>query len=183
MSPRSFTEFARTLVGHLNKTGVDYAITGALAASYYGTPRTTIDADFIVHLTPGRLEEFLNGLETIGLRVNRERVKKQLKAGYNVISVPDRFSPHTADFILTRNVEKRKGTLSRHIAYYQTPEALVLAKLRMIKTTLPRRRSYKDEDDIKAILTNTSIDMGNITRKAKRETTEEIFRDITRLLK
>ena len=154
-----------------------------MAASYYGTPRTTIDADFIVHLVPRGVEKFLTGLETIGLRVNRDRVRRQLKAGYNVISVQDRLSPHTADFILTRNVERRRGTLLRLVAYYQSPESLLLAKLRMIKATQPRRRSYKDEEDIKAILANTRINMGSVRRRAKRETTGEILRDITRVEK
>ncbi len=154
-----------------------------MAASYYGTPRTTIDADFIVHITPGRLEKFLTGLETVNLRVNKDRIRRQLKAGYNVITIRDRISPNTADFILTRKVERRKGTLSRRVAYYQTPESLLLAKLRMIKATRPRRRSYKDEEDIKAILANTRINMGIVTRRSKHETTEEILRDIARMPK
>ncbi len=151
--------------------------------SYYGTPRTTIDADFIVHVTPRGLEKFLAGLETIGLKANRDLVKRQLKISYNVISIQDRLSPHSADFIFSRNVERRKGTLSRLVAYYQTPESLLLAKLRMIKATRPRSRSYKDEEDIKAILANTRVNMGSVARRAKRETTEEILRDITRMLK
>ncbi len=139
--------------------------------------------DFIVHVAPRGMEKFLTGLESIGLRVNGDRVKRRLEAGNNLISVQDRLSPHTTDFILTRKVERRKGTLSGLIAYYETPESLLLAKLRMIKDARPRRRSYKDEEDIKAILANTRINMGSVTRTAKHDTTGEILRDVTRILK
>ncbi len=36
--------------------------------------------------------------------------------------------------------------------FYQKPEDLVLAKLRMIKATVPRERALKDVDDVRAIL-------------------------------
>lgn len=86
---------------------------------------------------------------------------------------------HTADFIIqTRGkLERRAGTLLRIKAYYQTPEALVLAKLRMIKATLPRERSLKDKEDIKAIIHNTEVDRKKIIRHARRETTLAIFRE------
>jgi hypothetical protein len=46
----------------LNRTGVDYYLTGSMASNYWGVPRTTHDLDFVVQLpmsaVPRIVEEF-----------------------------------------------------------------------------------------------------------------------------
>ena len=86
-----------------------------MAASYYGVPRTTVDIDFLVHLPHNYLDGFLDMLDKFGLEVNRGRVKRQLRAGYNIISLSDKRSPHRADFIVQtvgklENWKKRERT-------------------------------------------------------------------------
>ena len=121
----------------------------------------------------------LGVLEVIGLNVERNHMKRQLDAGYNVITLHDKHSPQQADLIIqTRGrLVRRGGTLLGLKTYYQTPESLILAKLRMIKATLPRERSLKDKDDIRAIIHNTEVDRRKIIRQARRETTLAIFRE------
>ena len=41
----SFQGLIKRLIQNLNKNQVQYMFTGAIAASYYGTPRTTMDID------------------------------------------------------------------------------------------------------------------------------------------
>ena len=98
-----------------------------------------------------------------------------------MISLPDKESSHKADFIIqTRGkLERRAGSLLGTKTYYQTPESLVLAKLRMIKATHPRERSLKDKDDIRAIIRHTRIDKRKILRTAKRDTTLTIFTSLS----
>ncbi len=43
-----FEGLIRRIVKNFNTAGIDYMFTGALAASYYGTPRTTMDVDIVV---------------------------------------------------------------------------------------------------------------------------------------
>ncbi len=138
-----------------------------------------MDADFIIQIRRPSYERLLSVLDETGLQVDRRKVKKQLASGYNIISIPDKESSHEADFIIqTRpKLERRTGSLLGIKTYYQTPEALVLAKLRMIKATHPRERSLKDKEDIRAIIRNTRVDTRKIVRGAKRETTLAIFRE------
>ncbi|OLD04433.1 hypothetical protein AUG19_08065 [archaeon 13_1_20CM_2_54_9] len=42
----------KALVSELNKSQIQYAVTGAIAASYCGSPRSTTDVDFIVKVSP-----------------------------------------------------------------------------------------------------------------------------------
>jgi hypothetical protein len=150
-----------------------------VAASYYGIPRTTLDADFVIHISPRQISSFLRDLGTVGIQLEMEKIRRQLKSGYNIITVTDRFSPHTADLILSPNVpEKRKGMIQGVKAHFQSPESLILAKLRMIKATRPRERSLKDRDDIKAIMIFSKVNRTKIVKEARRQTTLGIFREL-----
>lgn len=109
-----------------------------------------------------------------------EKVERQLKSGYNVITVNDGLSPYTADLIVSRDpLEKKKGTIQGVRVYLQSPESLILAKLRMIKATVPSERAQKDRDDVRAILDRTKVDTKQITQKARGESTLEIFRQLS----
>lgn len=62
--------------------------------------------------------------------------------------------------------------------YFQSPESLILAKLRMIKATIPRERSQKDKEDIQAILANTRVSKRKILDQARKQSTIEILREV-----
>jgi len=64
--------------------------------------------------------------------------------------------------------------------FYQTPEALILSKLRMIKATIPKERTLKDKDDVRAILKYTEINMKTLKRRARIESTISMFEELTR---
>jgi len=53
----NFSDFVKKVLIKLNELGIEYAITGALAVSYYGRPRTTIDIDVIIHASPEELRK------------------------------------------------------------------------------------------------------------------------------
>jgi len=113
--------------------------------------------------------------------VNLQKIRRQLKSGYNVMTVADRLSPHTADLILVKELpERKRGTVQGFKTYFQSPESLILAKLRVIKAKMQRERSQTDRDDIRAILANTRVSRRRIMENARRETTLPIFRQLER---
>jgi len=151
-----------------------------MAASYYGRPRTTIDIDFIIQVSTSDLDELLNHLARFGLKINRTRIKRQLSSGYNIISLEDRRSPYRVDLIIETEgkLERRPGRALGLRSYYHPPELLILSKLRMIKASVPRERSQKDMEDIRAILANTKVNKRKILDQARKEGTITIFREI-----
>jgi hypothetical protein len=151
-----------------------------MAASYYGRPRTTIDIDFIIQVSTSDLDELLNHLARFGLKINRTRIKRQLSSGYNIISLEDRRSPYRVDLIIQTEgkLERRPGRALGLRSYYHPPELLILSKLRMIKATVPRERSQKDREDIRAIVANTQVNRRKILHQARKEGTITIFREI-----
>ena len=151
-----------------------------MAASYYGRPRTTIDIDFIIQVSTSDLDELLDHLARFGLKINRTRIKRQLSSGYNIISLEDRRSPYRVDLIIETEgkLERRPGRALGLRSYYHPPELLILSKLRMIKASVPRERSQKDMEDIRAILANTKVNKRKILDQARKEGTITIFREI-----
>ena len=90
----------KALVSEFNKSQIQYAVTGAIAASYCGRPRSTTDVDFIVKVNPRNLFGFIRLLQHAGLDSDEKRIKAQFASGYDVVTVQDRSSPYDADFIL-----------------------------------------------------------------------------------
>lgn len=133
----------------------------------------------MIHISPRHTTRFLRNLAVIDIKVDLEKARRQLKSGYKIITVADKLSPHIADLILSpRPVAKKRGTVQGVRAYFQSPESLIIAKLRMIKVTVPREKSQKDRDDIRAILANTRISKSKMVRDALRDNTLDLLREM-----
>jgi len=172
-----FEGFVRRVVGCFNAVGLDYMFTGALAVSYYGRARTTADVDVVVAVS-GRewRDKLVSALRDAGLVVDERKMDAALKSGYGIVTFKDSKSPLTVDIIFSREkLKKRAGSVLGLRTFYQTPEELILAKLRMIKATVPRERALKDEEDVRAILKFTKVNVKVVKEQAKRENTLSIF--------
>ena len=177
----AYYDLVRRVVKALQTLGLDYAFTGALAASFYGLPRTTTDIDVIVRLPNGSAKSKLaHALRQVGVRADQREIDRALASGYGIVTFPDSKTAYSLDFIVARQrLRKTTGVIAGVHAFFQTPEDLILAKLRMIKATVPRERALKDEEDVKAILRFTGADIEAIKKRAKKENTLSIFSDLT----
>jgi len=177
----TYTGLVRRLITKLNETEIEYMFTGAIAASYYGTPRTTMDVDIIIQTTQQDTTHLNQTLQNAGIKPDKEKIETAMKTGYNIATLRDTLTPYTIDIILTQNpLEKRPATISGLPTYIQTPEHLILAKLRMIKATINQEKTAKDKEDIKSIIENTQVDLNRIQKIAKQEDTIAILKTITR---
>lgn len=147
--------------------------TGAVAASYYGTPRTTMDVDVVVKIPFAESQSLLlEPLRAAEIRVDEDKMLTAFRAGYRVVTLKDQKTHYTLDLILSeKELEKRSGTIVGLPSFIQTPEDLVLSKLRMIKTTISKEKSQKDIEDVKAILLQTRVGKELLRKRAKRENT------------
>jgi hypothetical protein len=155
--------------------------TGALAASYYGTPRTTMDADVVIKVSSRdkMQSKLVSALREAGVKAEEHKINMAFESGFKIATFMDNRSPFTLDTIFsTRKLEKRSGTILFLPTFYQTPEELILAKLRMIKATIPRERAFKDAEDVKAILKFTRVDIHTIRGKAGKNNTLSTLKEI-----
>ena len=169
------------LVGSFGAVGLDYMFTGALAAGFFGVPRSTVDVDVVVAvLGRGYRVKVVSALRQAGLRVDEKKIDAALKGGYGIVTLGDVKSPYSVDVIFSRGrLRKRAGTVVGLSTFFQVPEDLILAKLRMIKATVPRERAFKDEEDVRAILKFTRVNVEAVRKRAKRQGTLSVFDALT----
>ncbi len=53
-------EFAIDAIRRLDRSGIAYLLTGAMASNYWGMARTTHDLDFVVQLSPDAIPKLVN---------------------------------------------------------------------------------------------------------------------------
>jgi len=176
----AFCGFVRRLVDGFGGAGLDYAFTGALAVSFYGAPRTTTDVDVVVGVSGENMKgRVVSALRRARLDVDERKLNSALTSGYRIASFRDKATPYTLDVIfLEGELRKRAGMIEGLSTFFQPPEDLILAKLRMIKATVPRERAVKDEEDVKAVLEFTKVDVEAVKKQAKRDNTLTILESL-----
>jgi len=176
----TFSGLVRRVVRALNRSGLQYMFTGALASSYYGRPRTTLDIDVIIAARQKDLVTLAKSLTKANLRVEERKLEAAWGSDYRIATLEDKKSAHTLDIIFTdRKLERKAGRISGLPTYYEAAESLILAKLRMLKVTVRPERAATDREDIKAILETTRIDLRSLRRRAKLQSTARILDDLT----
>jgi len=140
-----------------------------------------MDVDIVVRVTEESIQTFVAQLRKAGIQANEQNIHKAFKSGYKIITLEDKKTPFSVDIILSdKKLEKKPGLMLGLPAFYQTPEELILSKLRMIKVTVPKERALKDKDDVRAILRYTKINMRDLKRRARIENTISIFEELKR---
>lgn len=153
--------------------------TGAIASSYYGMPRTTMDVDIIVTVSEMNHDILVSALREIRLNISIHDFQNALESGYKIVSVDDQLTPFTVDFILLdSSLEKIPCTLFDEPTFLQRPENLVRSKLRMIKSTFDREKSAKDREDVRAIIRYSGLNMSRVRDYAARDNTVDVLESL-----
>ncbi|MBI4333507.1 MAG: nucleotidyltransferase [Chloroflexi bacterium] len=71
-------EMIRAVARDLQSLGVKYAVIGGIAASVWGRPRMTLDADIVIMVPTGKLSTLLETLSRSGFQVATTAMKKLL---------------------------------------------------------------------------------------------------------
>ena len=175
----SFQGLIKRLIQNLNKNKIQYMFTGAIAVSYYGTPRTTMDVDIIVAIKNTDVKNLTQTLQDANLDFKEEQIKHAQKTGYKIMTINDTLTPHRVDVILSsEKLDRNIATIQDEPTYIQTPEALINAKLRMIKATQDPGKRAKDVNDVKSIMKYTQVNLSKIEQRAKKEATINTLRTI-----
>lgn len=168
----TFQGLVKRVIRALNRTDHEYMFTGALASSYYGTPRSTTDIDIVIRVEDRELHRVSQLLAEARLEIKEDTFERVLDSGYGIVTIRDRLTPYSVDLIMTEeHLERRACTILGEPTYIQSPESLILAKLRMIRATLDPLKSSKDREDIRSIVRHTRVDMERVRSRAEQENT------------
>ena len=125
------------LVEVLEKLGLEYFITGSVAATYYGEPRFTNDIDVVVRLSEEIVAQFCAQFPAADFYVSEDAAKHAVRSRgqFNIIHPDSGFKvdvivPPDTPFDQSRLSRKQLGHADpRHDAFFASPEDVILKKL------------------------------------------------------
>lgn len=153
----------------LGAAGIDYMVTGSVAGSYHGVPRSTRDIDLVVDGTETAFLSFAEAISRKDFYVSEDAVREAVKSRgqFNVI---DRRTAWKVDLIVRKDREfsriefarRKEEEFSGSPLWIATPEDVVLAKLEWAKLT----DSERQLEDVAGILQTQgeSLDIAYIER-------------------
>ncbi len=131
----TFADLLATVIGLLDTASIPYMVSGSMASSYHGVPRTTRDIDIVIDPDAGSLRALVVGLTGAGFSVDGDVALAALasRSQFNAIG-PD---VTKVDFIIRRDrpfsIEefgrRQQADLLGTRGFVVTAEDLVIAKL------------------------------------------------------
>ncbi|MBO3833372.1 MAG: hypothetical protein FGF51_08365 [Candidatus Brockarchaeota archaeon] len=95
---KTFRNLVRRLVTAFEDAKLEYAFTGALAASFYGVPRSTVDIDVIVRVSDEKdMCVLISALRKARLKIDEKAISSALKSGCRIFTIRDEGTPYSVD--------------------------------------------------------------------------------------
>lgn len=134
-------QLARQLHSIFEQAGIAYYITGGVAATAYGDPRTTRDLDVILNISKENIPTLVVALEAVGFYV--PGVEDVVSGRMNNLQIIHQETVLQADLVIPKtesweNLKFERRQLESGL-YFISPEDIVLSKL------LWRRRSQSEK--------------------------------------
>lgn len=165
----SFAALLADVIPRLDRAGVPYMVTGSLASSYHGEPRSTRDLDMVIDPDSASVERLVDELIAGRFYVDRDAAFEALgaRSQFNAID-PEGV---TIDFVVRKDrsfsveefARRKQADLLGTTAFVATAEDVVLSKLEWgVETDSDRQLS-----DAAAILAiDDDLDLAYIDRWA-----------------
>ncbi|HMP72239.1 MAG TPA: hypothetical protein PKE55_03155 [Kiritimatiellia bacterium] len=157
----------------LNALGVDYMVTGSIAATYYGEPRLTNDVDIVIVIDSSQIASFARHFppgdfycpppEIIRIECSRYR-----RGHFNLIHHQTGYKadiyPAQSDDPLHQwgLLHRRKAEIDGELIYIAPPEYVILRKLQYYR----EGQSQKHLNDIRAMLETLGPEWDRTTLEA-----------------
>lgn len=166
----SLGQFLARLTGHLDEAGVPYMLSGSVASTVHGEPRSTQDVDLVVELDRASLDRLLGGLPEDRYYVSPEAAVDAVRrrSQFNVIDFETGWK---ADLIVRKNRPFSASEFARRKAAHvlgvpvmiASPEDVILSKLEWAKKSGGSERQLRDVTGILRA-PGQSIDRAYISR-------------------
>lgn len=179
-------ETLELVVGLLDRLGIPYMVTGSIASSHHGRPRTTHDADIVFEPDQDALEALLDAVTAAHLYVGADTARDALRRRrqFNVIDPESGFK---VDLIVRKDrpfslqeFQRRRpvALTSRLTAAVASPEDSILSKLEWARKAAESERQLADAAAIVDVL-GPALDVPYIERWAPELGVEALWRRIS----
>ena len=176
-------EFIRDVVARLERSGVTYAITGSMASSIWGTPRTTHDIDIVLVMTAADAGPLIAAFAD-RYYLSEPAVREAVRTA-SMFNIIDSAAGLKADLWVTRDDPFNRSMLARRCrlevvpgqpAWVGTAEDILLHKL-VWHTITPSERQLGDAAGI-AVVQAGSLDLQYLRDWAERQGTSQLLEEV-----
>ena len=144
-------EFFATVVQILNQLNISYMLTGSVASSFYGEPRSTHGVDFVVVILPPDVERLAKSFDPTRYYLSEEAIQEAIAHG-NPFNLIDSHTGLKADFWPLKSDSyhrtcynrRRKHRIFGNETYMATPEDVILTKLEWCRLSGGSEVQFKD---------------------------------------
>jgi len=165
-------ELLTKVVGVLDMAEIDYMITGSVASSLHGEPRSTNDIDIVLAIEPEAIPILLENFPQPGFYLDEDTVREAVRTRgfFNLIDVNRGFK---VDFYLltqepfdrSRFSRKRTENVFGISLKVSSPEDTILMKLRWSELSGGSVKQYQDARSV-YLVQSGSLDLAYLQRWA-----------------
>ncbi len=177
-------ELLKSVVKILEKRGITYMITGSLATSLQGEPRSTHDIDIVISLQKSEVPELFNAFPQSRFYLDKESMLEAVdnKQMFNLI---DTKTGGKVDFWLFRNDPFDRSRFSRRISeefrdmniQVSSPEDTILAKLRWTNLSGGSEKHFTDALRVYEVQSG-KLDLEYINKWTEKMNTDSLWRRV-----
>lgn len=145
------SELVKRVVQALNKAAIPYMITGSIASSLQGEPRSTHDIDIVISLRPSKVDSLVAAFPPPDFYLDRDSIGRAIenRSMFNLIYVPE---GDKVDFWMLTDEPFDRSRFGRRRAekalgmelVVSTPEDTILMKLRWAKALGGSEKQFID---------------------------------------
>jgi len=158
--------FFQKITDVLRESNIPYMLSGSVAMSIYIVPRATRDFDFIIHLEPGTIDDFIRPFQD-GYYCDKDAIQDAVKR-HSMFNIIDHASGFKADFMVLKNEAFRQEEFNRRrkidfmgkTIYVVSPEDLLISKMIWIQGF----QSAQQMEDIKGLAAIENMDWSYIKK-------------------
>ncbi len=168
----------------LDSLGIDYMITGSIASSLHGEPRSTHDIDLVVVIPPKAIAGLLAAFSGPDFLLQEDAVRDALRrhSMFNLLSLAD---GDKVDFWILTNEAFDQSRFARRQAVavgslranVSAPEDTILVKLHWAKLSGGSEKQFKDALRVYEVQ-GAALDFDYLEKWAKTLDIEELWRQI-----
>jgi hypothetical protein len=172
------------VAGTLSRLNMPYMLTGAVAVTYYGAPRTTHDIDVVILIAPADIARSKAALEPT-FSVDQESIKAALREGseFNAIHEETGFK---VGFWILKDGEYDRTAFARRVSvnllgadmFLPAPEDVIVAKLEWYRLS-DIDKHYSDAQGVAAVQKG-QLDTAYIARWCEAKSLSDLWRRIER---
>lgn len=172
------------LVRTLERLGVPHMVTGSVASSFHGRPRSTHDADVVIDPTPEQLDALVRSLLDAGFYVDGGRARDALRRRLQFNAIETR-SAFKIDLIIRKERPFSREELGRRqaaelapgvLVAVASPEDTILSKLEWAKKAGRSEKQIEDAAGVFAV--NPGVDRAYVVRWARALDVLDLWREI-----